>query len=261
MIPYINKEDIIVLELSSFQLENTYSKFIKYGVITNISSNHYDSVFSKYIYISSKLKLINLSEITYLPSVVYTQYDILKKYIKIESLIEYKNDKLNKYNQVYWNIACSIAKSFNISNEEIERKKELFSMEHFRMEKVKEINNLVFINESKSTSISATNACLDVYNNKRRIIILGGISKKENFKRINKLQEDIVLSFGKDGYKIFNEIGDLYFNNLEDVIKYIKIHFYNLEGYVIFSPACASFDQFSSYVERGNLFNKLIDEL
>ena len=113
MIPYINKGDIIVLELSSFQLENTYSKFIKYGVITNISSNHYDSVFSKYIYISSKLKLINLSEITYLPSVVYTQYDILKKYIKTESLIEYKNDKLNKYNQVYWNIACSLAKSFN----------------------------------------------------------------------------------------------------------------------------------------------------
>ena len=129
------------------------------------------------------------------------------------------------------------------------------------MEKVLKINGLMFINDSKATSISATNACLDVFKDKRRIIILGGISKKENFKYINKLNDDIILSYGKDGYKIFKEIGDLYFNNLYEVINYIKYHYINIDGYVILSPGCASFDQFSSYVERGNYFNKLLGEL
>lgn len=254
----IKKDDIVILELSSFQLENTYSKYIDYGIITNLSSNHFDSVFSKEVYIASKLKLIKLSKKIYLPQEIYNKYKILKKYIKIEELDNYINNNLNKYNQVYWNIGCSLALKLGISKQEIESKKNLFFMEHFRMEKVKKMNNLVFINDSKSTSIAATNACLDVYNDKRRIIILGGVSKKENFKNINKKENDIILSYGKDGYKIFKEIGDLYFTNLEEVVKYIKKHYIDIEGYVIFSPGCASFDQFSSYIERGNYFNELI---
>lgn len=257
----IKKGDIVILELSSFQLENTSLKFIDYGIITNISSNHLDSVFSKEIYVASKLKLINLSKNIYLPQEVYKNNKIRKKYYKIEELKTLLNQNLNKYNQIYWNIGCDIALKLKISEEEIESKKDYFIMDHFRMEKVLKINGLMFINDSKATSISATNACLDVFKDKRRIIILGGISKKENFKYINKLNDDIILSYGKDGYKIFKEIGDLYFNNLYEVINYIKYHYINIDGYVILSPGCASFDQFSSYVERGNYFNKLLGEL
>ena len=257
----IKKGDIVILELSSFQLENTSLKFIDYGIITNISSNHLDSVFSKEIYVASKLKLINLSKNIYLPQEVYKNNKIRKKYYKIEELKTLLNQNLNKYNQIYWNIGCDIALKLKISEEEIESKKDYFIMDHFRMEKVFKINGLMFINDSKATSISATNACLDVFKDKRRIIILGGISKKENFKYINKLNDDIILSYGKDGYKIFKEIGDLYFNNLYEVINYIKYHYINIDGYVILSPGCASFDQFSSYVERGNYFNKLLGEL
>lgn len=257
----IKKGDIVILELSSFQLENTSLKFIDYGIITNISSNHLDSVFSKEIYVASKLKLINLSKNIYLPQEVYKNNKIRTKYYKIEELKTLLNQNLNKYNQIYWNIGCDIALKLKISEEEIESKKDYFIMDHFRMEKVLKINGLMFINDSKATSISATNACLDVFKDKRRIIILGGISKKENFKYINKLNDDIILSYGKDGYKIFKEIGDLYFNNLYEVINYIKYHYINIDGYVILSPGCASFDQFSSYVERGNYFNKLLGEL
>ena len=82
----IKKGDIVILELSSFQLENTSLKFIDYGIITNISSNHLDSVFSKEIYVASKLKLINLSKNIYLPQEVYKNNKIRKKYYKIEEL-------------------------------------------------------------------------------------------------------------------------------------------------------------------------------
>ncbi len=255
----IKEEDIVILELSSFQLENTYSKLIDYGVITNITSNHFDSVFSKEIYFSSKLKMINLSKHLYLPKQVYNRFKLNKKYKKIEELDIYSNPNLNKYNQIYWNIACDISSDFQIEKKEIEEKKNYFIMDHYRMEKVYELKNLIFINDSKSTSLSATNACLDVYNDKKRIIILGGISKKENFYSLNKKDEDIVLSFGRDRLKIFNQVGDLYFLTLEELMTYIRTHYKNISAYIILSPGCSSLDQYTSYVQRGEEFNRFIE--
>ena len=257
----IRKDDIVILELSSFQLENTYSSCIDIGIITNISDNHFDHVFTKESYIASKLKLINLSNLTYLncSSLIYQNRS--NNIVIIDNLKEFTNSNLNKYNQVYWNIACDIALKLNISKSEIENSKFTFKMEHFRMENVGNYNNLIFINDSKSTSISSTNACLDVYNDKPRIIILGGLSKKEDFKKVNKQDNDIVISFGKDKLKIFSCIGDLYFNSLDEVINYIIKKYKNKTAYIIFSPGCASLDQYNSYIERGKHFNLLIKDL
>ena len=255
----INKDDVVILELSSFQLENTYSQYFNIGVITNILDNHFDHVFSKECYIASKLNLINLSDNIYLDSKTLNYQIRSNNIINIDNLDNYLNCNLNKYNQVYWNIACDIALKLNISKSEIENSKFTFKMEHFRMENVGNYNNLIFINDSKSTSISSTNACLDVYNDKPRIIILGGLSKKEDFKKVNKQDNDIVISFGKDKLKIFSSIGDLYFNTLEEVIHYIFRKYKNKEYYIIFSPGCASLDQYASYIHRGNTFNSLIN--
>ena len=254
----IKKGDIVILELSSFQLENTYRKIFDIGIITNILDNHYDSVFSKECYIASKLKLVNLSKVVYLPNELLTYQKRRKNIVKVNNLREYTNLNLNKYNQIYWNIACDIARKFNLNEKDIEESKYFFKMDHYRMEKILTKGNLTFINDSKSTSISSTNACLDVYNDRPRIIILGGIDKKENFSKIKKQNKDIIISYGKSKLKIFNSCGDMYFETLDEVIKYI-IKSYKKEYYVVFSPACASFDQYSSYIERGEKFNKLIN--
>ena len=253
----IKKDDIVILELSSFQLENTYRNIFDIGIITNILDNHYDSVFSKECYIASKLKLVNLSKVIYLPNELLTYQKSQKNIIKVNNLIEYTNLNLNKYNQIYWNIACDIARKFNLNENDIEESKYFFKMDHYRMEKILTKGNLTFINDSKSTSISSTNACLDVYNDRPRILILGGIDKKENFSKIKKQDKDIIISYGKSKLKIFNSCGDMYFETLDEVIKYIN-KTYKKKYYVVFSPACASFDQYSSYIERGEKFNKLI---
>ena len=254
----IKKGDIVILELSSFQLENTYRKIFDIGIITNILDNHYDSVFSKECYIASKLKLVNLSKVVYLPNELLTYQKRRKNIVKVNNLREYTNLNLNKYNQIYWNIACDIARKFNLNEKDIEESKYFFKMDHYRMEKILTKGNLTFINDSKSTSISSTNACLDVYNDRPRIIILGGIDKKENFSKIKKQNKDIIISYGKSKLKIFNSCGDMYFETLDEVINYINKS-YKKEYYVVFSPACASFDQYSSYIERGEKFNKLIN--
>lgn len=256
----IRKNDIVVLEISSFQLENTYSKYFDIGVITNILDNHFDSVFSKECYIASKLKLVNLSKKIYCDKTVYTNYSINKKYYKIEELEEYKNENLNMYNQLYFNIACDIALSLNVDKKYIEEIKYQFLMKHYRMEKVLETDNLIFINDSKSTSIASTNACLNIYTDRPRLIIIGGISKNESFTKLNKREGDIVFSFGKSKFKIFNQMGDYYFDTLEELLNYIKMKF-NKDYYVIFSPSCASFDQYKNYEDRGNSFNILINNI
>ena len=253
----IKKDDIVILELSSFQLENTYRNIFDIGIITNILDNHYDSVFSKECYIASKLKLVNLSKVIYLPNELLAYQKSRKNIIKVNNLREYTNLNLNKYNQIYWNIACDIARKFNLNENDIEESKYFFKMDHYRMEKILTKGNLTFINDSKSTSISSTNACLDVYNDRPRILILGGIDKKENFSKIKKQNKDIIISYGKSKLKIFNSCGDMYFETLDEVIKYIN-KTYKKKYYVVFSPACASFDQYSSYIERGEKFNKLI---
>ena len=254
----IKKEDIVILELSSFQLENTYSKYFDIGVITNITDNHFDHVFTKECYYASKLKLIDLSKTIYMSnSIKYHRKK--KKVIYIEDLPVIENKELNYFNQIYWNIACSIARKFHV-DDNVLLDNNHFNMEPFRTQFIKEYKKLIFINDSKSTSIASCNGCLNIYKDKPRIIILGGISKKENFSTIHKNKDDYVLSFGKDKIKIFRQIGDLYFDNLNLLMKYIKKHFINKEYYVIFSPACASFDQFSSYLDRGEKFNRLVSE-
>lgn len=256
----IKKGDIVIVELSSFQLENISSIKFDIGVITNLLPNHFDSVFSKECYYASKLKLLNLSKIRYIDNSVIKYQNRANKCIKSEELTNYHNSNLNHYNQLYWNIACDISLKLGVTKEELKNKQMEFKMEHYRMEEVGKSRNFVFINDSKSTSVSSVNACLNIYNNKKRLIILGGISKNENFKTINKKKDDIILSFGKSGYKIFNEIGDFYFNSLEDVLKFIRKKYFD-EYYVIFSPGCASFDQYASYIERGEIFNKLVNNL
>ena len=132
-----------------------------------------------------------------------------------------------------------------------------YKVPSFRNELTK-LNNLYIVNDSKSTSVESTNACLSIFKGKRRIIILGGIAKSGSFKKLKLNKDDIILSFGRDRYKIVKEIGGIYFNTLKDVISYIKR--IKDEVYILFSPGCASLDEYSSYVERGEIYDKLIQE-
>ena len=85
---------------------------------------------------------------------------------------------------------------------------------------------------------------------------MGGKHKSNKFNiKIN--DNDLVLIYGIDKNIINNEINGLLFNNLEEIMKYIKKLKNNY--YVLFSPGCDSHDQYKSFIDRGNHFNELIN--
>jgi UDP-N-acetylmuramoylalanine--D-glutamate ligase len=101
---------------------------------------------------------------------------------------------------------------------------------------------------------------LFLHNNKKRIVILGGISKSDSFKNLMIKDDDIILIYGRDKEKIFNELEKgLMFDTLNQIVEYIK-QYLNDDIYILFTPGCSSFDQFNNYIERGETFLRLIGE-
>ena len=139
------------------------------------------------------------------------------------------------------------------------------SIEH-RMEVVKSHRNIVFINDSKATNIDATINAVKYLKNRQVHLILGGSDKGEDFdelfKNLNgnisvyiygKTKDKMIksaINVGYNNYKVYNNLKLV----LNDILKYV-----NDDDIVILSPACASFDEFKNYEERGEYFKKWVN--
>ena len=246
----IEKDDYVVLELSSFQLEDTYHLDFEIAIITNLSENHLNNVYSRDVYYASKLKLFNSS----CPYKIYEDDNsLLSNYQKSEQKHHiFDNATFNKH-------ACTclnVCKILGFNNEEVLKELSSFPFPRFRQEIIRK-NEYIFINDSKSTSLSATNACLEEFKGNKRIIILGGINKSSSFKKLKVSKEDIIYTFGRDGESIQKEVGGLYFEKLDDVMHHISI---NKESkMIIFSPGCSSFDQYDNYINRSEHVKRFVN--
>lgn len=251
----INKDDFLILEISSFQLENL-STNIDVGIIKNLHPNHLNSTFNKATYFASKkrLKLYSSyfidkdnisSNIVIKDDMIYVfdkEYlDINELNIKETSFIENILIVLNVL--IYYKLDINVAKNVIKS----------FKQVKYRNNVIK-YKNTIFVNDGKSTSSAASKYCFDQYKG-NRILILGGIHKSNKF-NLTLNEKDEIYIYGKDKERIFNEIkkGEL-FISLDEVLKSIK----NIENKVIiFSPGCSSFDQYKNYIERSEVFDKWV---
>lgn len=288
--------DFVVLELSSYQLENLkqfkadlslvinlspdhmdrYKKetdyyLAKFNVKNNADSNSYfilniDSKESLDLYKKGNEKLIKVSSLGDKAADFYVENGILKS--KDEEILE--ADKLSlkgKHNLENVMFMVATAKTFGLSNEIIrEYLYNTESLEH-RMENFLEVDGVTFVNDSKGTNIDSTVKAMEAYKTKP-ILICGG---KNKYVDLVPLAKAI-----KENAKLLYLIGDTadmieklvkeedypvekIFNlkNLENVINEIKLERGDI---VLFSPAHSSFDQFANYVERGRIFKELVNK-
>ena len=135
-----------------------------------------------------------------------------------------------------------------------------------RLEKIFENNKLLIINNSKATNLDSTIKSIENYNN--IYLIIGGRAKDENFKLLKKFSKKIYKCFiiGESSKSIYNQINN-FINcqkslNLSNVVKEIfqDIKDNNFKSTILFSPGCASFDQFKNFEDRGNFFKKIIQK-
>jgi len=134
----------------------------------------------------------------------------------------------------------------------------------FRSSTIFTNNKLKIVNNSKSTNLNSTINSVVNYNN--IYLILGGIAKEKNFEILLKYKNKIscVYTYGKSGSfiekKLKKELDVKKSANLKSVIKktFEDIKKNSNQSTILFAPACASYDQYKNFEERGIHFNKLI---
>jgi UDP-N-acetylmuramoylalanine--D-glutamate ligase len=172
--------------------------------------------------------------------------------------------KHNQYNSM---AASMAATAVDIRKEKIREALQTFeSLEH-RMEPAGVVKGVTFINDSKATNVNSTWYALESMNNSV-ILILGGVDKGNDYSLLKELVKEkvkAIVCMGSDNRKIHEAFGDivplmLNTENAQEAVQ-AAFHFANKGDVVLLSPACASFDLFKNYEDRGNQFKKAVKDL
>ena len=172
-----------------------------------------------------------------------------------------------KHNQYNTMAACIAGAMMDISKEKIRDAVQDFkSLEH-RMEHVATVRGIEFINDSKATNVNSTWYALETMT-KPVILILGGVDKGNDYSLITDLVKEkvkAIICLGTDNRKIHEAFGNMInpIVNTGSAVEAVHaaFHFAGKGDVVLLSPACASFDLFKNYEDRGNQFKKAVKEL
>lgn len=304
LLPKLTKQDVVVLELSSFQLEDL-KKSPAISVVLNIVPEHLNrhKTFAKYV--EAKLNILRYQtkqdiavvgashKIT--PLVVklargkvikYSTHKILSRGVYVSGTDIIYRDIVSGRRHLVMDLAdISLVGSHNIENalaaitvalllgvkpDRIkERSKSFAALEH-RLEPVGEAKGVKFINDSMATTPVATMAAIQTIGGAMSLI-LGGSSKKENFKELISLLTQKQVQ----GAVLIGDTADKLYKSLK--IAKVKFPFIKAKnfamavdrayqyakpnGTVLFSPACASFGWFKDAYDRGNQFKQLVEKI
>ena len=281
-------KSIKVVEVSSFMLENADTFSPNIATITNIEQDHLirhktmeeysklkKSIFKNlkptdYAVINLDLNIVpkeNTQTITY-------SYNHNADVCVRNGAIFLHNEKVLNINELnlkgkhnIYNIMCAICFAYIYKIKTKNMRNILINLqgEKYRIEKVATINEIHFVNDSKSTNISSTLACVETIKG-AIILLLGGSNKGLDYKPLfSKLSKRVKYII------VYGETANQFLLNNEDKFQIEKVD--NLtqafqiatkkakpNDTILLSPATASYDQYSSYVERGKHFDNLVKD-
>jgi len=292
-----NSFEYYVLEISSFQLEDIIDFKPNIAIITNIFEDHLDRYnydFSKYI--DSKLRITmnqkNTDTILYniddkilkdainksdskatkmtfgINSSSFDGKNILIKNKKKTLMINIEELSLKgRHNLLNAMAAITVADLLKISKESVRESLLTFKGLPHRLENVLTIQGVNYINDSKATNVNAAFYALDSVKSKT-VWIVGGVDKGNDYSELLPLVREkvkAIICLGVDNKKIieiFSSIIDLIVET-ESMVEAVNISrkIAEKKDTVLLSPACASFDLFKDYEDRGNQFKNAVRNL
>ena len=290
-----DRYDYYVLELSSFQLDGIFDYKPHIAVLTNISPDHLDRYDYKYEnYIASKFRItMNQTQSDYFIydaddeaiSEWFKQNKTKAQLIPFSLTKTFEKGAFLKDNKMEVNIneeefimeteyialegkhnlknamaATSVAKLMQIRKETI---RESLS----NLEKVLKIQNVQYINDSKATNVNATFFALDSMNTPT-VWIVGGVDKGNDYTELMSLVNEkvkAIICLGVDNKKIIDAFGNIVdvmieVDSMNDAVKMAQ-RLSEKGDTVLLSPACASFDLFENYEDRGRQFKQAVQNL
>ena len=288
----IKSNSYLVLEISDHQLCDMYDFKTNVSVLTNITPTHLDFHKSYEVYQMTKKKIFNNHTSDDLAVINKDDEVSMKITDDIKSTkVYYGHDKTNlayydeegiyydgklviklddiilKGKHNYQNIMGAIiaVKKYGVTDEVIQKVlKEFKGVEH-RLEYVDTINGVTYYNDSKATNCVSTITALNSFD-KPTILLLGGYDRGHSFHDLDDSMKNVkcVVCFGETKNRIEEFCNDLnikcYKNDtLKEAMNVVK-DICTPGDVVLLSPACASWDQYDKFEDRGDEFKKLVRE-
>lgn len=288
----IKPNSYLVLEISDHQLCDMYNFKTNVSVLTNITPTHLDFHKSYEVYQMTKKKIFNNHTSDDLAVINKDDEVSMKITDDIKSTkVYYGHDKTNlayydeegiyydgklviklddiilKGKHNYQNIMGAIiaVKKYGVTNEVIQKVlKEFKGVEH-RLEYVDTIDGVTYYNDSKATNCVSTITALNSFD-KPTILLLGGYDRGHSFHDLDDSMKNVkcVVCFGETKNRIEEFCNDLkikcYKNDtLKEAMNVVK-DICTPGDVVLLSPACASWDQYDRFEDRGDEFKNLVRE-
>jgi UDP-N-acetylmuramoylalanine--D-glutamate ligase len=240
----------IVCELSSFQLEDVHELACEIAVLLNLEPDHLDRHGSFEAYREAKLRIVPRG--LGLDGIEFAADDPLPA----EPLMRGVHNRENAA------AATAAARAAGVSDDQIANALGTFPGVPHRLELVRELNGVRYVNDSKATNVAAALRALAAYEDEPVHLILGGSSKGEDFAPLAAAIGPNVRSVHAIG-ETAGELGDVIPDSHRDGDLATALHAIEAEpgDVVLLSPACASYDQFRDFEDRGEEFRRLVQNL
>jgi UDP-N-acetylmuramoylalanine--D-glutamate ligase len=251
----IERADWVVCELSSFQLEDVHELACDVAVLLNVEPDHLDRYSSFDEYRDAKLRIFERARAKVVPrglgldGIEFSADDPLPE----EPLIRGAHNRENAA------AATAAARAAGIDDDAIAEALRTFPGIPHRLELVAEHDGIRYVNDSKATNVAAALRGLAAYAGEAVHLILGGSPKGEDFSPLAAAIGPNVRSvhlIGAEGPRI----GEVVSGDVDGTLAAAVAHAEELAGpgdVILLSPACASYDQFANFEERGDAFRRL----
>lgn len=297
----ITPQHVAVVEVSSFQLETTVSFCPHIAVILNLTPDHLDrhKTFEHYVQAKARIfrnqdqndytilnyddpEVRKLAEQTPGRVIFFSCEHILKEGVYLHNQeIVVKHDRLDqsvcpaasvaikgKHNLENAMAAVASAIVLGVSPQSVAHTLATFPGVAHRLELVREINGVQFINDSKGTNPDASIKALEAYD-RPIVLIAGGYNKGSEFSHLAQVIKRKVKSLvliGETAHKLAQAVTEVGFTDFYYAADFPEAvnKAYGLAQpgqIVLLSPACASWDMFDNYEQRGEKFKELVHEL
>jgi UDP-N-acetylmuramoylalanine--D-glutamate ligase len=249
---------LVVCELSSFQLEDVHKLACEVAVLLNLEPDHLDRYASFEDYRDAKLRIFERARAKVVPrglgleGIDFSADDPLPAEPRIRGLHNRENAAA----------ATAAARALGVSDEQIADALRTFPGVPHRLELVRELNGVRYVNDSKATNVAAALRALAAYEDEPVHLILGGSRKGEDFAPLAAAIGPNVRSvhvIGETADELARAIQEAERDgDLASALSAVRAQPGEV---VLLSPACASYDQFRDFEERGEEFRRLVQNL
>jgi UDP-N-acetylmuramoylalanine--D-glutamate ligase len=251
----VRSADWVVCELSSFQLEDVDSLSCDVAVLLNLEPDHLDRHGTFERYRAAKLRIFERARAKIVPrglGLDGTEFSADDE-LPAEPLIRGRHNRENAA------AATAAARAAGVADEHIAVALRTFAGVAHRLELVAERDGVRYVNDSKATNVAAARRALAAYAEEPVHLILGGSPKGEDFAPLAAAIGPNVKSvhlIGAEAPRLREAVG----GELDQTLERAVAHAAELArpgDVVLLSPACASFDQFANFEDRGEAFRRL----